>query len=44
MKRIFAAALLLLSFASVAFAEGVGTAPPTSQGSTGKPPVAMPLG
>jgi hypothetical protein len=42
MKRILAVALLLLSFASVAFAEGNG-APPTSQGSTGKPPVSMPL-
>jgi hypothetical protein len=36
MKRILAVALLLLSFASVALAEGNGQAPPT-QTNSGQP-------
>ena len=31
MKRVFAVTLLLMSFASVAFADGPGTAPPPGQ-------------
>jgi hypothetical protein len=37
MKRILAVALLLLSFASVAFGEGSGL-PPQGQSGQGKPP------
>jgi hypothetical protein len=40
MKRIFAVAILVLSFASLAFGEGPGM-PPTPPGTPSTPPVGM---
>jgi hypothetical protein len=39
MKRILAVALLLLSFASAALADGSGGVPPPATGTSARPPI-----